>query len=271
MSIIRTSHNKENPYVQIHKKTLEDPKLSWAAKGLWAYLMSRPDNWRVNVSHLSKIYDCDGKKGGGEKAIWTLLNELIDHGYCERITNKSSKGLFIGVEYVITEFKNKVPHRLEGGSVDRGSDKVGINKEGPLGPSISPVKSIRKKTTTTSENEPVVVVSSDLKKVYDYLENLAKKWGEHWIISKPILSQLIKKYGIVYLSAQLNYMGSQHHKHLRDIENPYQVRKTPPIANPEMYIKIACKENYAESSIVKVSYKIEKEPSKTLGSWVTMR
>jgi len=81
MSIIRISHDKNNPYVMLNKNPLEDNSLSWAAKGLWAYLMSRPDNWNVSVSHLSTIYH---GKGGGEKAIYSLLNELIEAGYCER-------------------------------------------------------------------------------------------------------------------------------------------------------------------------------------------
>lgn len=110
MSIVRISHNRENPYVMLNKKALEDPKLSWAAKGLWAYLMSRPDDWNVSVSHLSKIYS---GKGGGEKAIWSLLKELIENGYCTRTQNKLADGSFGKVIYVIMEFKISLPHSSE--------------------------------------------------------------------------------------------------------------------------------------------------------------
>ena len=35
-SIIRTVKNKDNPYVMINKLGIQDPNLSWAAKGLLA-------------------------------------------------------------------------------------------------------------------------------------------------------------------------------------------------------------------------------------------
>ena len=106
MTIVRVSHDKTNPFVIINKKGLEDSDISWAAKGLWAYLISRPDNWEVSVSHLSKIYS---GRGGKEKAIYLLLKELIDNGYCQKIQSKKEKGFFSKVQYEITEFKKIVP------------------------------------------------------------------------------------------------------------------------------------------------------------------
>lgn len=133
MSIVRIEHNKNNPYVILNKKALEDGKLSWAAKGLWAYLMSRPDDWNVSVVHLSKIYD---EKGGGEKAILSLLNELIENGYCERRQPKKDNGLFERTEYIIMEFKKCLPQPSERVAVERvpvevpTTNKVSIlNKE----------------------------------------------------------------------------------------------------------------------------------------------
>ncbi len=127
MSIIRTSHNKENPYVMLNKVALEDPELSWAAKGLWGYLISRPDDWNISVSHLSNIYE---KKGGGEKAIYALLNEMIEFGYCERIQVNGEKGQFKKTEYKITEFKIKVPHIPQGDAVERRAVEVPTTNKG---------------------------------------------------------------------------------------------------------------------------------------------
>lgn len=135
MSIVRTEHNKDNPYVILNKKALEDKNLSWGAKGLWSYLMSRPDNWNISVAHLSKIYI---GKGGGEKAIYTLLNELIENGYCNRIQGKKEKGFFSNTEYIITEFKNKVPHSPQRDAVKRGTNKyrsLASNEEQQQAPS----------------------------------------------------------------------------------------------------------------------------------------
>lgn len=109
MSIVRIEHNKTNPYVMLNKKVLEDESLSWAAKGLWAYLLSKPDHWKVSVAHLSKIYD---RKGGGERAVYSLLNELIENGYCLR-QQENTGGSFGKVEYVVLEFKKCLPHRSQ--------------------------------------------------------------------------------------------------------------------------------------------------------------
>jgi len=107
MSIIRISHNTENPYVMLNKKALESKKLSWAAKGLWAYLMSRPDDWNVSVSHLITIYE---EKGGKEDAIYAVLNELIENGYCSRKKIRDEKGQYTKTEYLICEYINKPTH-----------------------------------------------------------------------------------------------------------------------------------------------------------------
>lgn len=40
MSIVRIN-KRDNPYVQIDHRVLEDTRLSWKAKGLLAYLLSK--------------------------------------------------------------------------------------------------------------------------------------------------------------------------------------------------------------------------------------
>lgn len=109
MSIIRVCHDRNNPYVIINKKAIEEPELSWAAKGLWCYLMGRPNDWRPSVAHLTKTFK---GKGCGRDAVYNLLNELIDAGYCIREQKCDEHGKFTHVEYVILEhkeLKEKVP------------------------------------------------------------------------------------------------------------------------------------------------------------------
>jgi len=120
MSIVRTEHNKDNPYVLLNKKALEDKNISWAAKGLWSYLMSRPNDWEVSVAHLCKIYS---GKGGGERAIYSLLHELIGFGYCSKTQKFNAKGQFEKLEYVITEFKKCLPLRSKADAVEAGTLK----------------------------------------------------------------------------------------------------------------------------------------------------
>ena len=96
---IRKEHNKDNPYVILNKKTLEIPTLSWEAKGLWSFLLSKPDHWRVSVVHLTKYFP------GGKTRIYRILKELIDHDLCIRIQPDAGgygKG-FGKTEYVVLE------------------------------------------------------------------------------------------------------------------------------------------------------------------------
>ena len=102
MSVIRIKHQKD--YVVIHKEALENPKLSFKAKGLWAYCMSRPDDWKFHVNHLASV------SKDGEDAIYSAIKELIDEGYCEK--KQGHNGRFETVEYVIYEVPIKINFTL---------------------------------------------------------------------------------------------------------------------------------------------------------------
>ena len=96
MSIIRGEHNRQNPYAQINKSGLQDTSMSWEAKGLWAYLLSLPDNWQVSVAHLTKTFPAKTMQ------IRRILLELIALGYCKRqqLRNGNQFGKY---EYIIYE------------------------------------------------------------------------------------------------------------------------------------------------------------------------
>lgn len=98
MSIVRTHHDKENPYVMLNKASLWDSGLSLEAVGLWGRLMSRPDNWEVRASELAKSCKINIKK------IWKLLGELINAGYAYRFQSRKPRG-FGKFEYYVFESK----------------------------------------------------------------------------------------------------------------------------------------------------------------------
>lgn len=91
MTTIRT--HKQRDFVVLHKQALEDIRLSWGARGLFAYLLSKPDDWVVNVAYLVTQSEKNGK--------WTIQNylkELEDSGYLIRRRQQNELGLFIGWE-----------------------------------------------------------------------------------------------------------------------------------------------------------------------------
>lgn len=99
MSIIRIKHNRENPYVMINRQSLWDKNLSLEAVGLFARLLSRPDDWDIRASELAKSCECDVRK------IYRLINELISNGYCVRVQSKGENAKFKSVEYYVFESK----------------------------------------------------------------------------------------------------------------------------------------------------------------------
>lgn len=105
MTVLRVSKDKNNPYVILNKKFLEDPAISLKLKGFLAYCLTKPDDWKFSVSHLKKVL----KEGRG--AIYSIIEEGITHGYITREEQETDeKGRFGPTEYVIHE--NKIQKKI---------------------------------------------------------------------------------------------------------------------------------------------------------------
>lgn len=96
-NIVRTS-KRENPFVMIDHRPLNDDNLSWQAKGLLAYLLSKPDNWIVIVADLVK------RATNGRDSVNSILKELEQKGYIERIKIRDPEtGQFSHQETIVYE------------------------------------------------------------------------------------------------------------------------------------------------------------------------
>lgn len=97
MAVLRI-HKKQQNFVILDKTCLNDQTLSWGAKGLHAYLISLPDNWKVRVSDLKE------RARNGRDAVRGLLSELEQAGYIQKATSRDdASGRFGGVEYLVLE------------------------------------------------------------------------------------------------------------------------------------------------------------------------
>lgn len=77
---------RPNNFVMLDKTFLEDDRLSFKAKGILAYLLSKPDNWKVIVGNLVK-YSKDGKS-----AVYAGLKELKECGYYVKTPIRNEDG-----------------------------------------------------------------------------------------------------------------------------------------------------------------------------------
>ena len=99
-TILRTNKNKDNPFVMIDKGVFEDSRISWAAKGLMGYLLSKPDGWIVRVGDLMN-------NGTAKRtALRHILRELERCGYMQRVRTRSEAGR---IEWVTEVYESPVP------------------------------------------------------------------------------------------------------------------------------------------------------------------
>lgn len=86
MSIIRT--NKTEKYFVASNELFNDKLLSWDARGLMAYLLSKPNHWQVRISDLV------AQSPAGITKLRSVLAELHANGYIRRTRIKNEDGTF---------------------------------------------------------------------------------------------------------------------------------------------------------------------------------
>lgn len=74
---------RENAYFLMARCTAQDTSLSWAARGVLAYLLSKPDDWTIKVSDLEQ--NCRRDK------VYSILDELEKAKYLIRQEVKDGK------------------------------------------------------------------------------------------------------------------------------------------------------------------------------------
>lgn len=83
--IIRVKREPNN-FVTMNKTFLEDDRLSYKAKGILAYLLSKPNDWKVIVGNLV------GNSSDGKSSVYSGLKELKDYGYYKKIPIRNEQG-----------------------------------------------------------------------------------------------------------------------------------------------------------------------------------
>lgn len=100
--IVRTRKNQR--YTVINNTVLEDERLSWRARGIAAYLLSKPDDWEINSDYLWK----QGTEG--RDAVRSAMKELEECGYLVREKRRNEDGTF---NTVVTLIEEPLPDNLQ--------------------------------------------------------------------------------------------------------------------------------------------------------------
>lgn len=123
MPTFRRPKDHRHPYAQINNEVLETDALSFKAKGILSYLLSRCDEWEVYQSQLANVGP------DGRTAVRSGIEELIEAGYIVRQRVRADDGTFSGWEYLVFEY----PQDTDGTDItkpDFGSRENGDSENG---------------------------------------------------------------------------------------------------------------------------------------------
>jgi hypothetical protein len=113
--MFRVNKDKNNPYVMLNKKFLNDERMSWKAKGILSYLLSLPDDWQIYEAEIQK-HSVDGMA-----SLKSGIKELMVNGYIQREQIRNDRGHFIGYKYQVYEVSTEMRKSDIGKSNNRES------------------------------------------------------------------------------------------------------------------------------------------------------
>ena len=102
MAIIR--QKRKERFSIVDNKVIEDERLSFKARGLLIYMLSKPDDWKFYTEELAKRSNKDGIS-----AIKTALNEIEDAGYLTRKQGHKKNGQFTSQDWILTDTSTNLP------------------------------------------------------------------------------------------------------------------------------------------------------------------
>jgi len=76
----------EHSFTVIANRIIEDRTLSYKARGLLVFILSKPDHWRTNMKHLA------AQSAEGYYSVQSGMAELERAGYIQRIKVQDTAG-----------------------------------------------------------------------------------------------------------------------------------------------------------------------------------
>lgn len=130
--IVRGPRPSDN-FAQIHNEALADGRLSFKARGILAFLLSRPPGWKTSAERLAK------SGIDGERAVKSGLKELEATGYLKRTRSHGPGGQWIHNQ-VITDQPQILPigtKRTDGDELEADLATIGTFCTGGKQPDIN--------------------------------------------------------------------------------------------------------------------------------------
>ncbi len=101
--LIQLTLQRRKLFKTINLESLHDNNLSWKAKALHIYLMSRPDGWKLNYADLVN------RSTDQRSAVNTAIDELKKHRYVDIHRRRTKSGKYHHVSWTVTESPSELP------------------------------------------------------------------------------------------------------------------------------------------------------------------
>lgn len=90
---------KEKNYTVVDNGFIDDPNLSWKAKGILLYFLRLPSDWKINLNEIER------HATDGISSLKAGIKELTKNGYTKRQPVRDENGVFVEWETLIFEKK----------------------------------------------------------------------------------------------------------------------------------------------------------------------
>ena len=210
-----TVHNirLDRDFTVTYNKTPEMPGVSWGAKGLLWYILSRSSGWKIHVWQLAKIYTGD-KRGNGKPAVSEFIKELRHAGYLVYTKIRKENGqwdhIYTAYPMPFEEFKIKFPELVKPAMAKPAAVKPPIlpSTESPSTElqkhvtcqenalSSDDVNHAEKKSMQSSDSTKRLTLNGKAKKDYEKLSEEQKQSFE-LLVNMPPVSDSDEKFNVI--------------------------------------------------------------------------
>lgn len=126
-TIERAPKDRDNPYGMLRRATFDGSPLTFEERGVLAYILMKPDNWRANIKDLMREGDI------GRNKTYLVIKKIIDKGYAERIEHRDEKGRFQSTTIRFFEQPHtKNPHTEKRDTDNRDTENDHHNNKGSV-------------------------------------------------------------------------------------------------------------------------------------------
>ena len=189
MAIIR--QKRKERFSIVDNKVIEDERLSFKARGLLIYMLSKPDDWKFFTGELVKRSSKDGLS-----SIRTALKEIESAGYLVRKRKRSNKGIFTSQDWILTDIPASVP-QVEKPHVDNPQvEKPHVDNQ-PL-----PNTDFKPNTDLSNTDRSLIGDQHTTQDVFDLWQS---NWGFPNGIAQQDLTEWINEFGADLVTFAITY------------------------------------------------------------------